>query len=77
MCPSLFKDIPVSTSALLFYIFFGSAALAYMVYGKSQRNAVALLAGIGLAVIPYFGLELWLMVLLSLVMMALPFFLRI
>jgi len=67
----------MSTSTLLLYIFFGSAALAYMIYGKSQRNAMALLAGIGLAVLPYFGLELWLMTLLSLVIMALPFFLRI
>jgi len=65
------------TSALLLYIFFGSAALAYMVYGKSQRKAIALLAGIGLAVLPYFDLELWLMTLLSLAIMALPFFLRI
>jgi len=67
----------MSTSTLLIYIFFGSTALAYMVYGKSQRKAVALLSGIALALLPYFGLELWLMVLLSFLMMALPFFIRI
>ena len=67
----------MSTSTLLIYIFFGSVALAYMTYGKSQRKAIALFSGIGLAVLPYFSLDIWLMVLLSLLMMALPFFIRI
>ena len=67
----------MSTSTLLIYIFFGSAALAYIMYGKSQKRAIALLSGITLAVIPYFGLDMWIMVLLSLLMMALPFFIRI
>ena len=67
----------MSTSTLLIYIFFGSVALAYMTYGKSQRKAIALFSGIGLAVLPYFSLEIWLMVFLSLLMMALPFFIRI
>ncbi len=67
----------MSTSTLLIYIFFGSVALSYMMYGKSQRKAIALLSGIGLAVLPYFSLDLWLMVFLSLLMMALPFFIRI
>jgi hypothetical protein len=67
----------MSTSTLLIYIFFGSVALSYMMYGKSQRKAIALLSGIGLAALPYFSLDLWLMILLSLLMMALPFFIRI
>jgi hypothetical protein len=67
----------MSTSTILIYIFFGSAALAYITYGKTQRKTIALFAGIGLAILPYFGLEIWLMVLLSLFLMALPFFIRI
>jgi len=67
----------MSTSTRLIYIFFGSAALAYIMYGKSQRKAVALLSGIGLAVLPYFGLDMWLMILLSLLMLSLPFFICI
>jgi len=67
----------MSTSALLLYIFFGSVSLAYITYGKSQRKAFALFSGIGLAVVPYFGLDIWLMVLASCAMMALPFFIRI
>jgi len=67
----------MSTSTLLLYIFFGSAAMAYILYGKSQRKAVALLSGISLAVLPYFGFDLWLMAGLSLLLMALPFFIRV
>ena len=67
----------MSTSTLLLYIFFGSAAMAYILYGKSQRKAVALLSGIALAVLPYFGFDIWLMALLSLLLMALPFFIRV
>jgi len=67
----------MSTSTLLIYIFFGSAALAYMVYGKSQKKAVALLSGIALGTLPYFGFDIWLMAVLSLLLMALPFFIRV
>jgi len=67
----------MSTSTLLLYIFFGSAALAYITYGKSQRKVVALFSGVGLAVLPYFELNMWLMILLSCLIMALPFLIRI
>ena len=63
----------MSTSALLFYIFFGSLAFAYIVYGKKQKNVLALVAGAGMAVAPYFSLELWVMVLLSVLLALLPF----
>ncbi|BAF71218.1 hypothetical protein [Sulfurovum sp. NBC37-1] len=67
----------MSTSSLLLYIFLGSAALAYMTYGKSQRKVVALFCGIGLAALPYFNMDMWIMISLSFLMMALPFFIRI
>ncbi|WP_295418678.1 hypothetical protein [Sulfurovum sp.] len=67
----------MSTSSLLLYIFLGVTALAYMTYGKSQRNAIALFCGIGLAALPYFNLDMWVIVLLSLLVMALPFCIRI
>ncbi|KYJ85930.1 hypothetical protein [Sulfurovum riftiae] len=67
----------MSTSTILIYIFFGSAALAYITYGKTQRKVIALFSGIGLAIVPYFGLEMWLMVLVSLLLMTLPFVIRL
>ena len=38
----------MSTETVLFYIFSGAIAMAYMIYGKKQRKAVALLCGLGL-----------------------------
>jgi hypothetical protein len=67
----------MSTSTLLFYILSGSAALAYIMYGKSQKKAIALFSGIGLAVLPYFSWDMWIMVVLSLIMLTLPFFIRV
>jgi len=67
----------MTTTSILIYIFLGSASLAYFMYGKSQRKAMALFSGIGLGIVPYFGLEMWQLVVVSLIMMALPFFVKI
>ncbi len=67
----------MSTFALLFYIFTGALSLSYMVFGKKQGNAIAFVSGLVLGVIPYFGLEMWQMVLLAVVFMGLPFVLKI
>ena len=67
----------MSTTSILIYIFLGSASLAYFIYGKAQRKAVALFSGIGLGIVPYFGLEMWQLLVVSVIMMALPFFIKI
>jgi len=67
----------MTTTSILIYIFLGSASLSYFMYGKSQRKAVALFCGIGLGVVPYFGLGMWQLVIVSVIMMALPFFVKI
>ena len=67
----------MSTGSLLIYIFLGSVSLSYFMYGKTQRKAVALFCGIGLGIAPYFGLDMWLLVLVSIFMMGLPFFIKI
>jgi len=67
----------MSTSSILIYIFLGSASLAYFIYGKTQRKAVALFCGIGLGIAPYFGLDRWLLVLVSILIIGLPFFIKI
>jgi len=67
----------MSTFAILFYIFTGALSLSYMIFGKKQGNAIAFVSGLGLGVIPYFGLEMWQMVLLAVVFMGLPFFVKV
>ena len=67
----------MTTSSILIYIFLGAASLSYLMYGKTQRKAVALFCGIGLGVLPYFTLDMWQLVLASLLMMALPFLIKV
>ena len=67
----------MSTLSVLFYIFTGALSLSYMIFGKKQGNAIAFVSGLGLGVIPYFGLEMWQMVVMAVVFMGLPFVLRL
>lgn len=67
----------MSTFALLFYIFTGALSLSYMVFGKKQGKAVAFLSGLGLGVLPYFGLTMWQMPVLALGLMILPFVVKV
>ena len=67
----------MTTTSILIYIFLGSASLAYIMYGKTQRKAVALFSGIGLGIVPYFGLEMWQLLMVSVIMLLLPFGVKI
>jgi len=67
----------MNTFAILFYIFTSALSLSYMIFGKKQGNAIAFVSGLGLGVIPYFGLEMWQMVLVAVMFMGLPFVLKV
>jgi hypothetical protein len=56
---------------------FGAFGLGFFVYGKKQKAIVPLLSGIGLMVFPYFVTNVYIMVLAGVVLIALPYFLRI
>ena len=67
----------MSTFSILFYLFTGALSLSYMLFGKKQGKAVALLAGLGLGILPYFGLEMWQMVIGAVILIILPFVLKV
>lgn len=62
------------TSSLLWGVLFGSIGLGYFIYGKKQRRAVALVAGVLLCVFPYFVSNTALTVFFGVLFMALPYF---
>jgi hypothetical protein len=66
-----------SESAIIWGLLFGSVGLGYFIYGRKQRRVIPLLAGLGLMVCPYFVPNAILLVLLCIVFMALPYFVRI
>jgi len=58
-------------------VIFGSIGLGFFVYGKRQKALIPLLSGIGLMVFPYFVSNSYIMVLLGVVLIALPYFIKI
>jgi hypothetical protein len=65
------------TSLLVWGLIFGAIGLGYMVYGKRQKRAIAFLAGVALIGMSYFISNVFGLVLLGAILMALPFFLKI
>ena len=65
-----------SSASLLWGLLFGSIGMGYFVYGKRQGRAIALVSGMALMVFPYFVTSWYLIVLIGIVLMALPYFAR-
>lgn len=56
---------------------FGTIGSAYFVYGRKQRNSIALISGVSLMIFPMLVSQMVWLTLGSLALMALPFFVSI
>jgi hypothetical protein len=66
----------METNQLLLSLLFGMIGLGMFMYGKKAERYVALGAGVGLMVVPYFISNLLLMTGVCLALMALPWVMR-
>jgi hypothetical protein len=66
-----------SEALLLWGVVSGSFGLGYSVYGKKQQRPVPLLCGLALMVLPYVVGTVPLLVGISAVLVALPYFVRL
>jgi hypothetical protein len=66
----------LTTASLLWSVLFGAIGLGFFVYGKKQRVVVPLVCGLALMVFPYFVSSAALLVVIGLVLVAVPYFLR-
>lgn len=65
------------TGAWLFWgALFGAIGLGFFVYGKKEKEAVPMLCGLALMIFPYFVDGTLLLVLIGVLLMAVPYFLR-
>ena len=64
------------TASIMWGVLLGSIGMGYLIYGRKQRRGIALLSGIALCVFPYFVSNVFLMILIAIILMALPYFLR-
>ena len=66
-----------NTSLLIWGMLFGAIGLGFFVYGKRQRAVVPLCTGIALFIFPYFFTNVYWLVLTGIVLVAIPYFVRI
>jgi hypothetical protein len=66
-----------STAVLLWGLLFGSIGFGFFLYGRKQKAVVPIIAGIALCVVPYFIVNVYILVTVGVVLMAIPFFVRI
>lgn len=55
---------------------FGSIGLGFFIYGKRQSSIMPMVCGVALMVYPYFVSNVYLLVIIGLVLMALPYYYR-
>jgi len=67
----------VNESWLLWGMLFGSIGLGFFVYGRKQRRVVPLVCGLAMMIYPYFVSSISLLVIVGIVLMAVPYFVRI
>jgi hypothetical protein len=58
-------------------LLFGSIGLGFFIYGKKQRAVVPLICGLALMLFPYFVSNVMLLVGIGVLLMAIPYFLRL
>jgi len=68
---------PMDTASLLWGLVFGSIGFGFLIYGRKQRAVVPLICGLGLIVFPYFVSNTVLLITIGIVLIAIPYFLRL
>lgn len=66
----------MTASTLLWGVLFGSIGVGYMMYGKRRKRNGAFYAGLGLLVYPYLVTGTWLVPLVGVALVLVPFFYR-
>ena len=65
-----------SISVLLWGLLFGSIGFGFFLYGKRQKAVVPLITGIMLCVVPYFIANVYVLVGVGVILVAIPYFVR-
>ena len=65
------------TAVLLWGLLFGSIGFGFFIYGKKQKAIVPLITGIVLCVVPYFIANVYVRVGVGVVLMVIPFVVRV
>jgi len=64
-------------SIMLWSVLFGGIGLGFFIYGKKQRAIVPLFSGIALFIFPYFMPSVLTLVIVGIVLIAIPYFIKL
>jgi len=65
-----------STTNIFLSVIFGAIGTGYIVYGRRQKRIIAFICGVALCAYPYFISNTILVIIVGIVLMILPFYLR-
>ena len=66
-----------STAVLIWGLLFGAIGAGFFIYGRKQKAIVPLCVGIALCVFPYFIADVYALVVVGMVLLAIPYFVRV
>jgi hypothetical protein len=66
-----------SPALLMSGMLFGAIGFGFFLYGRKQKKVVPLITGIALCVVPYFIANVYALVIVGVILMAIPFIVRI
>ena len=66
-----------SPALLMWGMLFGAIGFGLFLYGKKQKSVVPLITGIALSVVPYFIANVYALVMVGVILVAIPYFVRI
>lgn len=65
------------TVLLMWGMLFGAIGFGFFLYGRKQKSVVPLITGIALSVVPYFIANVYVLVMVGVILVAIPYFVRI
>lgn len=65
-----------SSSVLLWGVLFGGIGIGYFMYGKKQKAIVPLCTGLALFVFPYFVSSVTMLLIVGIILVAIPYFIK-
>lgn len=65
------------TSTLVWGMIFGSIGIGFFMYGKKQKRKVPYATGVALCVFPYFVSNIYALIFVGLILIAIPFVIEV
>ena len=66
-----------SSSIMIWSVLFGGIGIGYFMYGKKRKAVVPLFAGIALCIYPYFMTSLTMLLIVGVILIAIPYFIKL